>query len=147
MKIPMMGWMTIPPIIAMFCLSMGRTPNLLFKCVMICHGGLGFHFARQPHVISCNINDLTLTIVVFHILHAYTVYPRRKWLSLNGSVPQFPAPRSWHAVPGATSAPCAAWTELVTWMQRLQPGLAAKWMTKGPTMDLYIYLYFWVKTW
>jgi hypothetical protein len=43
-------------------------------------------------------------------------------------------------VPGATSAPCAAWTELVTWMQRLQPGLAAKWVTKGLTMDLYIYI-------
>jgi hypothetical protein len=48
-------------------------------------------------------------------------------------------------VPGATSAPCAAWTELVTWMQRLQPGLAAKWVSKGLTMDLYlsisIYIY------
>jgi len=41
---------------------------------------------------------------------------------------------------GATSAPCAAWTELVTWMQRLQPGLAAKWVSKGLTMDIYIYL-------
>ena len=39
--------------------------------------GFGVPFiVRQPHVISCNINDLNLAMVVFHILHVYTVYPR-----------------------------------------------------------------------
>ena len=109
---------------------------------MICHGGLGFHFVRQPHVISCNINGLNLTMVVFHILYVYTVYPRVNdfldvWISPAISSPKVMA----RSARGDKCSLCGM--DRACDLDATAPGLAAKWITKGPTMDLYI----WVKTW